>query len=187
MWVIAGLLLGIVVLAAILGFHTGPHAHLVAGAAGIVAAAWLVVMAIEGRSSSVLWTIFTADLLISAGVGLLAWRALASGRKQTGQLSLTQGMSDASRLEGLEGTVVKDLMPEGVVRVRGEEWTATAANGNAPTGSRVHVMSVEGMRLEVWVERAEAAESEHAPAGRRDVSTLFQLEHIDEKNEEAAP
>ncbi len=34
MWVILGILLGLVVLAALLGFHIGPHSHAVAGAAG---------------------------------------------------------------------------------------------------------------------------------------------------------
>jgi len=28
MWVIAGVLLGLLVLASLVGFHTGPHAHL---------------------------------------------------------------------------------------------------------------------------------------------------------------
>jgi membrane-bound ClpP family serine protease len=187
MWVIAGLLLGIVVLAAILGFHTGPHAHFVAGAAGIIAAAWLVVMAIEGRSSSVLWTLFTADLLVSAGVGFLAWRAIAESRAAPAQPTLTKGSAAAPGLEGVEGVVVKDLAPEGVVRVRGEQWTAVAFNGDAPAGSKVHVMGVEGNRLEVFVEREEPGEDRHGEGEHRDVSSLFKLEHVEPTNEEAAP
>ena len=51
MWTVAGLLLGFVVIATLLGFHVGPHSHLVAGALGVVAAAWLLVMAANGYAS----------------------------------------------------------------------------------------------------------------------------------------
>ena len=34
MWVIAGVLLGLVVLASLIGFHVGPHAHVAAGVFG---------------------------------------------------------------------------------------------------------------------------------------------------------
>ena len=43
MWIIAGVLLGLVVLASLVGFHSGPHAHVAAGVVGVLAAAWLVV------------------------------------------------------------------------------------------------------------------------------------------------
>ena len=55
MWVIAGVLLGIVVLASLIGFHVGPHAHVAAGIFGVLAAAWLVVMAVDGRSALGAW------------------------------------------------------------------------------------------------------------------------------------
>ena len=35
MWVIAGVLLGLVVLASLIGFHVGPHAHVAAGVLGV--------------------------------------------------------------------------------------------------------------------------------------------------------
>ena len=50
MWVIAGVLLGLVVLTSLIGFHVGPHADLAAGVLGLLAAAWLVVMAVDGRT-----------------------------------------------------------------------------------------------------------------------------------------
>jgi membrane-bound ClpP family serine protease len=190
MWVIAGVLLGILVLAAILGFHTGPHSHLVAGAAGVIAAAWLIVMALEGRSSSVLWTLFTADLLISVGVGFLAWRALSFRRTEAGAPSLRAPGRVATALEGAEATVVRTLSPEGVVRVRGEQWTAVALNGAVAAGAKVRVVSVDGMRLEVWAEGNEPAAGSpdsQGEDGRRDVNSLFTLEDSGHKNGEAAP
>ena len=37
MWVIAGVLLGLVVLVSLIGFHVGPHAHVAAGILGLAA------------------------------------------------------------------------------------------------------------------------------------------------------
>ncbi len=34
MWVVAGVLIGLVVLVSLVGFHSGPHAHVVAAAVG---------------------------------------------------------------------------------------------------------------------------------------------------------
>ena len=78
MWVIAGVLLGLVVLASLIGFHVGPHAHLAAGVFGVLAAAWLVVMAVDGRSAPVLWALLSADLIVSAGIATLAWKGLTT-------------------------------------------------------------------------------------------------------------
>lgn len=180
MWVIAGVLLGIVVLAAILGFHTGPHSHALAGAAGVVAAAWLIVMALSGRSSSVLWTLFTADLLVSGGVVYLAWRALTARHSD-------EVASPVRRhaLLGSDAVVVKELTPEGVVRVRGEQWTAVATNGPVPAGAKVHVMGIDGMRLEVFAEPAAGDRDVASP----DVSSLFSLDQPQPEgtSEEASP
>jgi membrane-bound ClpP family serine protease len=185
MWFIAGLLLGIVVLATILGFHVGPHSHAIAGAAGVIAAVWLIVMAATGQSSSLLWALFTADLLVSAGVGILAWRALTSHNVDS-PLALA-GAHHGRGLEGAQGVVVSELGPEGVVRVRGEQWTAVAAEGKVPAGEKVRVLSVDGMRLEVIREQV-FAEDAASPA---DPSTLFSLEvpagSDETSNQEARP
>lgn len=178
MWIIAGILLGIVVLAAILGFHVGPHSHAIAGAAGVLAAIWLIVMALEGRSSSVLWAIFTADLLISGSLGFLAWRALLARRAPV-QPAIA-GANHGRALLGEQGVAVSDLAPEGVVRVRGEQWTAVAAEGNVRAGEKVRVLSVDGMRLEVLAEDASLA------AADTDVKSLFSLDEANEENNEEA-
>jgi hypothetical protein len=60
MWVIAGVLLGLVVLASLVGFHAGPHAHAAAGVFGALAAGWLVLMVVEGRSLPVLLALLSA-------------------------------------------------------------------------------------------------------------------------------
>ena len=52
MWVGVGVLLGLVVVASVLGFHVGPHGHLAAFGLGVAAAIWLIVMAATGQSAT---------------------------------------------------------------------------------------------------------------------------------------
>lgn len=145
MWIVAGLLLGLVLVTSLVGFHSGPHTHVVAAVVGILAAGWLLFMASDGQSAPLLWVLFGADVVISAGIGVMGWVAI----RRTGEVGshLATG-----RLEGAEGVAVTDLGPEGVVRVHGEEWSATCLNGNLPAGSRVQVLH-GGVRLEVWGEQ----------------------------------
>jgi membrane-bound ClpP family serine protease len=145
MWVIAGVLLGLMVLVGLVGFHTGPHAHAAAGVIGVVAAAWLVVMVVNGRSAPVLWALLSADLVVSAGIGMLAWKGLSSSVTSSSERHL--GVP-----EGTEGVALSALAPEGIVVVQGEQWSAVSLNGNVPVGARVHVMRGTGVRLEVWRE-----------------------------------
>ena len=146
MWAVAGILLGLVVIAALLGFHAGPHVHVTAGVLGLLAAAWLVAIAVGGSSWPGLWVLLSADLVISAGVGALAWKGLttpqAGGEAQHRQRSL----------DGAHGVAVTDLTPGGIVRVLGEQWSAVAANGSARAGTVVQVLRSQGVRLEVWAE-----------------------------------
>lgn len=148
MWIVAGLLLGLVLVTALVGFHSGPHTHVAAAVLGLAAAGWLLYMASDGRSAPLLWVLFGADLAISLGIGVMGWVAIhrpgAEGRMAPG------------RLEGAEGIAVTGLSPEGVVRVRGEDWSATCVNGTVPAGSRVQVLH-GGVRLEVWGEHPEEA------------------------------
>ena len=69
----------------------------------------------------------------------------------------------SSSLEGAEGVAVSDLAPEGIVRVRGEQWSAVSVNGTVRSGTRVQVLRAAGVHLDVWGEDAEAT------ARRRDV------------------
>jgi membrane-bound ClpP family serine protease len=156
MWFVAGLLLGSVVLASLIGFHTGPHTHVLAGVLGILAAAWLVIMAVEGRSLSVLLLLLSADVVVSGGVGMLAWKGLTTRN--------LEGLGHHNRLEGAEGVAQNDLHPSGIVRVRGENWSAESMNGDIPAGTRVQVIRVSGVRLHVW--------GEHSDSDAPDVSQL---------------
>lgn len=159
MWIITGVLLGLLCLAAVFGFHFGPHAHAVAGVIGVFAAGWLLYTAADGKTGPALWWLLGADILVSAGVGAMAWFGLARSNEATERYHL-------NALEGSEGVVVSTLAPEGIVSVHGEQWTAVSVNGTAPASSRVQVLRADGVRLEVW---GESAESES-------VEELFRLE-----------
>ncbi|MGH9028402.1 MAG: NfeD family protein [Acidimicrobiales bacterium] len=134
------------VLASLIGFHAGPHTHVAAGVLGVVAAAWLVAMVVQGRSLSVLLALLSADLVVSLGVGILAWKGLTTR-------SLRGLGQHLAALEGAEGVAQSDLDPAGVVRVKGETWSAESVNGKVPSGTRVQVIRAEGVRLSVWGEQ----------------------------------
>jgi membrane-bound ClpP family serine protease len=148
MWIVAGVLLGVVVLASLAGLHAGPHAHLAAGVVAVVAAAWFLVMAADGHSAPVVWALLGADLMVGTGVAFTAWKGLT-----------VQGLTGhhLTSLESAEGVAVSDLAPQGIVRVRGEQWSAASVNGTVRTGTKVQVLRAEGVRLEVWGEDAEPA------------------------------
>ncbi len=145
MWVVAGVLLGVVVLASLVGLHVGPHAHAVAGVAGVLAAAWLAFMLVDGATRPLLVALLVADVVVSGGVGFAAWRAFAL-RRAGGGAGAHHG------IEAAMGVAVGPLDPSGVVRVKGENWSATSLNGPAPAGASVQVISVDGIRLNVWCE-----------------------------------
>lgn len=157
MWIVAGVLLGAVVLASVAGFHVGPHAHVAAAIAGMLAAGWLVLMAAIGYGEPVLWLLLGADVVVASGIGVMSWVSLTRTRPVAPR---------STRLEGEEGVAVSDLTPGGIVRVRGEQWSADSVNGTVAAGSRVQVLRAAGVRLEVWGEGsgADAGGAMAAPA-----------------------
>ena len=161
MWIVAGVLLGLVCLATVIGFHSGPHAHAVAGILGTLGAGWLVFMMVAGGPGPVLWSLLGADVVLGVGVGATAWKGLS---EDTGD---REGIRRNS-LEGAEGVAMGDLTPEGIVRVRGELWSAVSLNGTVADATPVQVLRVAGVRLEVWGEHAEAGSTER----------LFDLEEV---------
>jgi membrane-bound ClpP family serine protease len=148
MWIGVGVLLGLMVVASALGFHVGPHGHIVGAGLGLAAAVWLVVMAATGHAAPLLWVLFGADVAISGSLATIAWRGL----------KVRDGLSGPSpvSLVGVQGVAVTDLVPAGVVRVRGENWSATSLNGTVSSGQTVQVIEA-GVRLAVWAEEAEDA------------------------------
>lgn len=143
MWTVAGVLLGFVVIATLLGFHVGPHSHLAAGVVGVIAAAWLLLMAANGYAQPLLWVAFGADTVLAVGFGTAALRGIHAEHA-------TEHLRLATRIVGSEGIAESDLDPDGVVRVGGETWSATAGNGRISKGSRIQVIEAKGLRLVVW-------------------------------------
>jgi len=153
MWAGAGVLLGLMVVASVLGFHVGPHGHLAAFGLGTVAAIWLLVMAATGQSAPLLWVLLGADVAISGGLGAIAWRGL--------HLKESDLIGPATiGIVGAEGVTVTELAPDGIVRVRGENWSATSVNRSVPAGHPVQVIEASGVRLKVWSEEDELEELE---------------------------
>ncbi|HUZ21190.1 MAG TPA: NfeD family protein [Acidimicrobiales bacterium] len=141
----AGVLLGLVVLASLAGFHTGPHGHVAAGVIGVVAAGWLLAMWASGQGRPLLYVLFAADLVVSVGVATSAWRGIAALRSRPAS-------GAPGTLAGAEGVALSDLRPDGIVRVRGETWSATALNGHVSAGTPIQVIQADGVRLGVWGE-----------------------------------
>jgi membrane-bound ClpP family serine protease len=147
MWIITGVLLGLVGLAAIVGFHSGPHTHVLAAAIGLAAGGCLAYM-VATRPGAVPWSLLGADLIIATGIGILGWKGLALSPEDTGDSRL-------SSIEGEHGIAMSRLSPEGIVRVRGELWSAVSVNGTVPVSTPVHVVRAAGVRVEVWGDDAE--------------------------------
>jgi len=161
MWLIAGVLLGIVVVASLAGFHAGPHAHAVAAIAGVLAAVVLVIMAATGHDQPLLFVLLGADVSLSTAVGYGAWRALVSAPGATGAGHGDHPLHGGRwGIEASMGTALSTLDPKGIVRVRGEEWSAESVNGTIPAGTAVQVIEVDGLRLRVWGEEATEAISD---------------------------
>ncbi|MGH9044670.1 MAG: NfeD family protein [Acidimicrobiales bacterium] len=145
MWFGVGVVLGLAVIASVLGFHMGPHGHLAALGLGVAGAILLLVMAATGQATLLAWVLFGADVALSGGLGVLAWRGLHDGG--------TQAMGSRLRsILGAEGVALSELAPDGIARVAGETWSATCLNGSAPLGARLQVIDASGVRLGVWRE-----------------------------------
>jgi len=135
------------VLASLIGFHAGPHVHLLGGVLGVLAGVTLALVAAEGSASALLWALSAGDLTVSAGLGYLAWRGLSDrGEPFAEHRLLTRARA--------EGVATSDLDPAGTVRVQGEEWSAVAINPPVRCGSHVMVVGHGGVRLEVWGEES---------------------------------
>jgi membrane-bound ClpP family serine protease len=153
MWIITGVLLGLLCLAAVVGFHFGPHAHLVAVAMGALVAGWFIYLIAERGPGPVLWTLLGADVIVGVGVGALAWKGLSGGGTVTES-------HRPSPLEGADGIAVSQLAPEGIVSVRGEHWSAVSVNGTVAASTPVQVLRAVGVRLEVWGEGAQTVSAD---------------------------
>jgi membrane-bound serine protease (ClpP class) len=50
---------------------------------------------------------------------------------------------------GSKGKVASSLVPEGLVRIKGELWGATSVEGNVDTGEWIEVVGEDGLKLVV--------------------------------------
>lgn len=141
-----GAVLGVALLAVVVaGIHAGGHGWFVPLPVLALAAAWAVAGSNRGWSAAPAWALAAVTLLASLGAGALVLPALA-WRRVPGSSVVPEG------LRGCAGTALTALEPTGVVRVRGESWTARSLSGPLPAGAEVRVVSLEGLCLLVWSE-----------------------------------
>jgi membrane-bound ClpP family serine protease len=86
-------------------------------------------------------------VLVGLMVLWLLWSVLTY---ETGARALSRrpvgGLTD---MKGTTGVVVKTLHPEGMVKIKGELWSARCTTGRLEAGARVIVVDQEGLRLSV--------------------------------------
>jgi len=87
------------------------------------------------------WVIAPVALFTAIFFGLVVGAVVRSQRRPP--------LGGPEHLIGQRGVVVRDLAPEGVVRVESEEWTAVADRGTLPAGTTVRVTGIDGLRLRV--------------------------------------
>jgi membrane-bound serine protease (ClpP class) len=58
-------------------------------------------------------------------------------------------LTGVEAMAGTVGLALSDFAPEGTVRVKSEEWTATAPPGTIKKGDSIKVIGVEGLKLKV--------------------------------------
>ena len=85
--------------------------------------------------------IYTMVAMMSAFFGGIVWIGLSSQR--------TPSAMGSAALAGAAGHAVTALTPAGIVRVRGEEWSARSTAGPIRKGTAVVVTSVKGLKLDV--------------------------------------
>ena len=141
-WLTGGILLALLASTWLLCAHAGGHAWFVPVPALALAVVWAIT--VSGRQGAVSWWL-VAMSAAAAAVGV----ALAAGALQ--QAWHLPAPSPGAP-QGGSGTAVTPLTPVGVVRVGGETWTARSLSGSLPPGVTVHVVRVDGVRLDVWSE-----------------------------------
>jgi len=79
---------------------------------------------------------------------MVAWLAFSIFSYQMGSQALrrkpTVGLPD---MAGSKGKVVSPLVPEGLIRIKGELWIAKSAGGGIDTGEEVTVIGQDGLKL----------------------------------------
>jgi len=101
----------------------------------------------------VLWVFPLIDInlplwvLIPASIVLQAYNVF-SYRKSIRALR-AQPMLGMPNMVGSQGETVRSLSPDGLIKIRGELWAATADNGSIANGRNVTVVGQNGLKLVV--------------------------------------
>ncbi len=81
---------------------------------------------------------------------MLAWGTYAVITYRIGSRALRRKpLVGLPHMVGSKGKVVSPLVPEGLVRIRGELWMAETENNNIGTGEQVTVVGQDGLKLTV--------------------------------------
>jgi membrane-bound ClpP family serine protease len=117
---------------------------------------WKIITSIVEQAvlvAVVLWGLPLVDvnlpvwILIPASIVLQAYNVF-SYRKSIKALR-AQPILGMTNMVGTQGETVGTLTPNGLVKIRGELWAATAINGNIVNGRNVTVVEQTGLKLVV--------------------------------------
>lgn len=103
--------------------------------------------------AAVLWVLPLMDVnlpvwvLIPASIILQAYNVFSY--RKTIKALRTQPILGMTNMVGTRGETVSTLTPDGLVKIRGELWAATADNGNIVNGRDVTVVAQSGLKLVV--------------------------------------
>ena len=101
----------------------------------------------------VLWALPEIDIHIPLPgliAMMVAWLTYSVTMYRIGSRALRRKpVISLPHMAGSKGKVVNSLVPEGLVRVRGELWIAKSAGGEIEPGKEVTVVSQDGLRLVV--------------------------------------
>jgi membrane-bound ClpP family serine protease len=88
-----------------------------------------------------------APIIIGFMVLWLAW-SVFTYRKGTRALERkpVNGLVD---MKGMTGETMEDMQPDGMVKIRGELWSARSVSGNIAGGAKVVVVARNGLKLSV--------------------------------------
>ncbi len=99
----------------------------------------------------VLWGLPKLDIHIPLWVliiVMLAWGTYTVTTYRMGSRALRRKpVHGLTAMLGSEGKVVSPLVPEGMVRIKGELWKAKSASGRMDTGEKVIVVGQDGLKL----------------------------------------
>ena len=79
---------------------------------------------------------------------MVAWAAYTITTYRMGSRALRRKpVHGLKTMLGSDGKVVSSLVPEGMVRIKGELWMAKSVSGRVDTGVEVTVMGQDGLKL----------------------------------------